>query len=185
MTTTITAADLQIPTGTWTLEKGHTHIGFVARHLMVTKVRGNFTEFDGRIEVAPNLLDSTVEVTLASASITTGTADRDGHLRSPDFLDVENYPELRFVSTGLEKAGDSWVLRGDLTIKDVTKPIELEVDFEGIATDPWGNTRLGFTANTELDRETWGLTWNVPLEQGGFLVSKTVKLEIETQLVRA
>ena len=179
------AAALNIPTGTWTLEKSHTTIGFVARHLMVTKVRGRFAEFDGTVEVADDLSDSKVNVSLAAASVTTGAEDRDGHLRSVDFFDVETYSQLRFVSTRIESQGQRWIIRGDLTIKDVTHPIELVAEFEGMATDPWGNTRLAFTAAAEVNREDWGLTWNVALEQGGFLVSKTARLEIETQLIKS
>ncbi|HKX76501.1 MAG TPA: YceI family protein [Acidimicrobiia bacterium] len=182
---TVSAAELAIPTGTWKLEPNHTTIGFVARHLMVTKVRGHFADFEGTVEIRDDLAQSSVDVTLQAASVTTGSPDRDGHLRSPDFFDVENYPDLRFTSTELERRGEDWIMRGDLTIKDITRPVELNVSFEGASTDPWGKTRLGFSAHGEVDREAWGLTWNVPLEHGGFLVSKHARLEIETQLVQA
>lgn len=169
--------------GTWTLDPSHTEVAFVARHLMVTKVRGRFLRFDGTIHVADEPESSMVDVRLDAASITTGADDRDAHLHSPDFLDVETFPEVRFVSSGIERSGDAWKLAGDLTIRDVTKPVVLDMRFDGVAADPWGGTRAAFTASTEIDREDWGLTWNVAVESGGWLVSKTVKIEIDAQAV--
>jgi polyisoprenoid-binding protein YceI len=173
-----------IDTGTWTLDKAHTKIGFTAKHLMVTKVRGHFAEFDATVEIADELTESKIEVTLVAQSITTGAADRDGHLRSGDFFDVENHPDLRFVSTDIVGAGEDWKVTGDLAIRGVTRPITLDVTYEGSAIDPWGNEHVGFTASGKMDREDWGLTWNAALEGGGWLVSKDVTLEIEGQLVR-
>ena len=173
-----------LPTaGTWTIDPAHTDVAFVARHLMVTKVRGRFTGIDGAITVAESPEDSRVSVTLDATTITTGADDRDAHLRSPDFLDVETFPEVRFVSTGVSRSGNGWKLTGDLTIKDVTRQVTLDMTFDGEATDPWGGTRAAFTASTEIVREDWGLTWNVALENGGWLVSKTVRIEIEAQAV--
>jgi polyisoprenoid-binding protein YceI len=148
---------------------------------MVSKVRGGFADISGTINVAEQPEDSSVLVTIAPASVSSGTADRDAHLVSPDFFDVENYPEIRFVSTSVEPAGSSWKLVGDLTIKDVTRPVTMDFAFLGIITDPWGNAKAAFSASTEVEREAWGLTWNVALEGGGVLVSKKVKLEIEVQ----
>lgn len=182
--TTETTTRPSIDAGTWKLDQDHTKIGFVAKHLMVSKVRGHFDEFDSNIEVAENLTDSTVEVSLDAASITTGAADRDGHLRSGDFLDVENYPKLTFTSSDIRHEGDIWKVTGDLTIREETRSITLDVVYEGSATDPWGNEHVAFNASTKLVREDWGLTWNVPLEGGGWLVSKEVDLEIEGQLIR-
>lgn len=182
--TTQTTTRPSLDTGTWILDPDHTKIGFVAKHLMVSKVRGHFDEFDSNIEVAENLTDTKVEVSLDAASITTGAADRDGHLRSGDFLDVENYPKLTFTSTDIRQEGDIWKVTGDLTIRGETRPITLDVEYEGTATDPWGNEHVGFNASAKLVREDWGLTWNVPLEGGGWLVSKEVDLEIEGQLIR-
>lgn len=173
-----------IETGTWTLDKAHTTIGFVAKHLMVSKVRGNFESYDATIEVAENLTDSKIEVTLDASSITTGTDDRDNHIRSADFIDVANHPELKFVSTGIAHDGDTWKITGDLTIRETTRPLTLDAVYEGTATDPWGNEHVGFSANAVINREDWDLTWNAALEGGGWLVSKEVTLEIEGQLVR-
>lgn len=182
--TTQTETRPAIQTGEWALDKAHTKIGFVAKHLMVSKVRGHFESFDGTVDVAEDLTDSRIEVTLDAATIDTGASDRDDHLRSADFLDVENHPELTFESTQISGQGDSWKITGDLTIRGETRPITLDASFEGSATDPWGNEHIGFSAYTTLQREDWGLTWNARLEGGGWLVSKDVDLEIEGQLVR-
>ena len=128
--------------------------------------------------VKDDVLDSVADVTIKTASISSGTADRDGHLRSADFFDVENYPEIRFVSTSF--TGDTLV--GDLTIKGITKPVTLDVDFNGVATDPWGNTKAAFEAEGEIDRTQWGLNWNAALETGGVLVSEKIKLKLDVQL---
>lgn len=182
--TTETTARPTIETGTWTLDKAHSKIGFTAKHLMVTKVRGHFEDFDATVEIAEDLAESRIEVSLDAASITTGATDRDEHLRSADFLDVENHPKLRFVSTDITSDGEVWKLTGDLTIRDVTRAVTLDVTYEGSATDPWGNEHVGFTASTKVNREDWGLTWNAALEGGGWLVSKDVTLDIEGQLIR-
>lgn len=167
--------------GTWTLDDQHSRVGFVAKHLMVTKVRGAFTSYSGTIDVADPIEESTVSVEIDAASIETGTADRDGHLKSGDFLDVENHPKLTFRSTGIRRDGADFKVDGDLTIVGVTRPVTLDVEFDGEATDPWGNTKAGFTASTTIDRTEWGLTWNATLESGGVLVSKDIKIEIEAQ----
>lgn len=180
-----TKTRINLPVGTWTLDKTHTALTFIARHMMVTKVRGSFPDFEGSVEVAEDLSDSKVDVTITVASVTTGAPDRDAHLISPDFFDAANYPNIRFVSTGIREEDGQWLMTGDLTIKDVTKPVTLYVIFEGTNTNPWGKTVAGFSASTEVDREEWGLTWNVALETGGVLLSKKVKLEIEAQLVQA
>lgn len=182
--TTDTATRPAIETGVWALDKAHTKIGFLAKHLMVTKVRGNFESYEATVDVAEDLTDSKIEVTLDAASITTGATDRDQHLRSADFIDAENYPELKFVSTEIVGDGDSWKITGDLTIRDATRPITLDATYEGAATDPWGNEHVGFSASAVINREDWGLTWNAALEGGGWLVSKDVTLEIEGQLIR-
>ena len=182
--TTETTARPTIETGTWTLDKAHSKIGFTAKHLMVTKVRGHFEDFEATFEIAEDLTESRIEVSLDAASITTGATDRDEHLRSGDFLDVENHPKVRFVSTDISHEGEVWKLSGELTIRDVTRPVTLDVTYEGSAIDPWGNEHVGFTASTKVNREDWGLTWNAALEGGGWLVSKDVTLEIEGQLIR-
>ena len=184
MTRTFNGVEIPEP-GTYTLDPAHTVVGAVARHLMVSKVRGKFTDVTGTITIAEDPLESTVAVTIKAASIDTGVADRDNHLRSPDFLDVENYPELTFASTRvLKQDGADFVVAGDLTIRGVTREVELEVSFEGVSRSPWGNEVAGFSATTELDREEFGMTWNAALETGGVVVSKKLKVEIEVEAVR-
>ena len=171
-----------VPTaGTWEIDPAHTAVEFVGRHLMVTKVRGAFPDVSGTITVADDPTQSAVDVTIATATVTTGSADRDGHLVSADFFDVENHPEMRFVSTGVRPDGDGWVMDGDLTIKGVTKPVSLDMEFLGLQDDPWGNPKAAFSASTEILREDWGLNWNVALESGGVLVSKKIAIDIEVQ----
>ena len=167
--------------GKWTIDPAHTDTEFVARHLMVTRVRGGFEQVAGTIDIAERPEDSAVVVTIDAASIFTGTKDRDAHLRSPDFLDVDTYPEITFRSTAVAAADDGWRLTGDLTIKDVTRPLTLDLEFLGVSLDPWGNPKAAFTASGEIDREDYGLTWNVALEGGGVLVSRKVKIEIQAQ----
>ncbi|GAA3158679.1 YceI family protein [Planomonospora alba] len=173
--------NLQIPApGTYTLDTAHTHIGFVVKHMMVSKVRGSFGEFSGSVTIAENPLESSAELTIKTQSIDTGVADRDGHLRSDDFLAVEKFPELTFRSTRVAgHSGDEFTLVGDLTIRDVTRPVELTVEYGGAGTNPWGQEVWGFTITAEIDREEFGLTWNQALETGGVLVGKKVKIEIE------
>ncbi len=173
------------PAGTWAIEPTHSNIEAIARHLKVTKVRGRFGSFEGKVEVPEDALQSRVSVTIDAASIDTNSEDRDEHLRSEDFLYVEEYPTLTFESTDVREVGGGYELDGDLTMRGVTKPVTLEVTYGGLTEDPWGNTRALFAAETTLDREEWGLTWNQALEAGGVLVSKEVKVEIELQLVQA
>lgn len=172
-------------TGTWNLDPTHTVVGFMAKHLMVTKVRGSFKAFSGSIQIGSSPEESSVSVSIDASSIDTGTADRDGHLRSGDFLDVENHPTIEFRSTAVRQAGSDYQVDGELTIRGVTKPVTLDMTFDGVATDPWGNSKAAFTATTSINREDWGLTWNVPLETGGLLVSKEIKIEIEAQAAKA
>lgn len=178
-----TLEDREIPSpGTWILDPAHTSAQFVARHLMVTKVRGTFHQLEGSIEVGSRPKDSRVEVAIVADSIDTGVEDRDAHLRSPDFLDVESHPTITFVGTEVTPAEEGrWKVAGDLTIRGTTRPVTLEVQFLGVFTDPYGNAKAAFSATTEIDREDWGLSWNVPLEGGGWLVSKKISIEIEAQ----
>ena len=171
----------ELPAGTWNIDASHSELGFVARHLMVTKVRGQFKEFEGTAKVGDDLGSSQVSAVVQLASIDTGSADRDAHLRSADFFDVENNPTMSFTST--EVTEDE--LKGDLTIKGVTKPVTFDLDFNGLATDPWGNTKAGFEASTEINRKDFGLEWNVALEGGGVLVSEKIKINLDIQLVKA
>jgi polyisoprenoid-binding protein YceI len=177
---------LTLPTpGTFVLDKSHTQIGFVARHLMVAKVRGRFTDYEGKIVVAEDPAQSSVEVVIQAASINTNDENRDNHVRTNDFLDVAEHPTITFRSTKVEiGSSSSWKVDGDLTVRGVTRPIVLDVDFEGVIQDPWGNQRLGFTASSEIDRNDFGVSFNAALETGGFVVSPKVKLEIEAEAVR-
>jgi polyisoprenoid-binding protein YceI len=172
------------PAGAYTIDPGHTEVTFVARHLMVTKVRGRFTDVVGTIVVADRPEDSSVEAEIKAASLTTGSPDRDGHVKSPDFLDVDNHPLITFRSTGLRGSGDAWKLEGELTVRGTVRPVTLDLTYEGGEKDPWGGDRVAFSARTEVNREDWGLVWNVALDSGGVLVSKNVKLELDVQAVR-
>lgn len=171
--------------GTWTVDPSHSNITFIARHLVVAKVRGRFTDFAGMITVTDDRLASKVEATVQAASVSTDDDGRDTHLRSGDFFDVENHPTWTLVSTGIEGAGSDYVLHADLTIKGVTKSVAFDLEFDGVATDPWGNTKAGFTATAEINRKDWGLEWNVALEAGGVLVGEKVKIVLEIEAVRA
>ncbi|MDQ1533425.1 MAG: hypothetical protein QOF28_1186, partial [Actinomycetota bacterium] len=163
--------------GSWEVDKGHSSVEFVARHLMVTKVRGRFADYDAAVTIAERPEDSKVDVTIQAGTITTGDPGRDGHLTSADFLDVENFPTITFASTAVRPTGEStWDVDGDLTIHGVTNPVTLAVEFGGVASDPWNNTKAFFSAATEFDREGFGLTWNQPLAGGGVLVGKKVKV---------
>ncbi len=171
--------------GRWTVDAGHSTIGFVARHLVVAKVRGQFTEFSGTITVGDNPLDSKVEATVVAASVTTRDEGRDAHLRGADFFDVENYPTWSLVSTGIEAVGRDYVLHADLAIKGVTRQVSFALEFNGVAVDPWNNTKAGFTAEAEISRKDFGLEWNVALEAGGFLVGDTVKIVLEIEALKS
>lgn len=184
LTRTVDGRTVPAP-GRYVLDPTHTRADFEARHLMVTKVRGGFESLSGGFEVGEEPEASSVEVVIDAASISTRTGDRDAHLRSPEFLDVERYPSITFRSKSVEPTSDGWRLAGELTIRERTNPVVLDMVFDGEAVDPWGNTRLLFTASTEIDREDWGLTWNVALEGGGVLVSKRIKIDIEAQALPA
>jgi len=183
MTTSTAFAQL---TGDYTIDPTHTRIGFVARHAMVTKVRGSFNEFSGTAAIdGDDPARSSVSVRIAADSIDTRNADRDAHLRSNDFLAMEEYPEITFVSTSITPTGESsFDVTGDLTIKGVTKPVTIPFDFEGTAQDPFGNTRIGFEGATTVNRKDFGVTWNAALETGGVLVSEKVTLEFEVSAVK-
>ncbi len=172
-------------TGDYQLDPAHTRLGFVARHAMVTKVRGSFHDFEGNAHLdADDPAKSSAELTIQAASIDTGQEQRDAHLRSGDFFDAESYPEIRFASTGAERVDDTYRLTGDLTIKDVTKPVTLDFEHVGSAKDPYGNLRAGFEGRASISRKEWGLSWNAALETGGFLVSDKVVLEIDVSAVK-
>jgi polyisoprenoid-binding protein YceI len=171
--------------GTWTVDAGHSTIGFVVRHLVVAKVRGQFTDFTGTITVGENPLESKVEASVVANSIDTRDEGRDGHLRGGDFFDAENHPQWTLVSTGIDAKGSNYVLHTDLTIKGVTKQVDFALEFDGVAVDPWNNTKAGFTAEAEISRKDFGLEWNVALEAGGFVVGDTVKITLEIEALKA
>jgi polyisoprenoid-binding protein YceI len=171
---------------TWKLDPSHTTIEFAAKHMMITTVKGRFVDFEGTIVAdEQNFADSEVTVTMKAASIDTRSEQRDTHLRSADFLDVEHYPEVTFKSTRIEGTKEEFKLTGDLTIRGTTRPITLDATYEGSGKDPWGGTRASFSAHGKFDRRDYGLTWNVALETGGILVSNDVKINIEAQAVLA
>ena len=188
MTTTTTGTATQLPAGlvpgTYVIDASHSEVGFVARHAMVTKVRGRFTEVEGTITFGDSVETSSATATIDAASVTTGSEQRDGHLQSADFFDVATYPSITFASSAVRAEGDEFVLEGDLTIKDVTKRVTVPVEFEGTATDPFGNQRAGFSATLDVEREDWGLTWNAALETGGVLVSKKIKLQLDISAIK-
>jgi polyisoprenoid-binding protein YceI len=186
-TATATLPTAEELAGTWTLDPAHTRIGFSTKHAMVTTVRGQFNEFEGTATVDPaNPSASTVSVTIKVDSIDTRSADRDGHLRSADFFDAETYPEITFVSTGVELVdGATWRITGDLTIKGVSKPVSIDFEYAGTARDPFGNLRAGFEGSVVVNRKDWDLSWNAALETGGVLVSDKVKLEFEVSAIAA
>jgi polyisoprenoid-binding protein YceI len=172
-------------TQTWNFDLVHSSIQFHVRHLMVSKVHGRFTKWDGKLELdAEDPSRSQLEVTIDAASIDTQEEKRDAHLRSPDFLDVEKFPTLTFKSTSIEKDGADYKLTGDLTIHGVTRPITLEVEGGDVVKDPWGGTRTGYSAKTSISRKDFGLTWNVALETGGILVGDKIDITLEIEAVK-
>jgi polyisoprenoid-binding protein YceI len=170
--------------GDYSIDASHTRIGFSARHAMVTKVRGNFEDFEGTAHVdTANPANSSVTVVIKAASVTTHNEQRDGHLKTPDFFDVENHPEITFTSTDVERDGSEWAITGDLTINAVTKSVTIPFEETGSAKDPFGNLRIGFEGETTIDRTDWGLAFNAALETGGVLVSEKVKLEFDVSAI--
>jgi polyisoprenoid-binding protein YceI len=173
-------------TGEYTLDPAHSRIGFVARHAMVTKVRGSFNDFAGTATIDGDAPEkSSVQVTIQAQSIDTRNADRDGHLKSNDFLSMDEYPQITFTSTEIAQTGEtSFDVTGDLTIKDVTRSVTVPFEFEGSAKDPFGNDRIGFEGSTTISRKDYGITWNAALETGGVLVSDKIVLEFEVSAIK-
>jgi polyisoprenoid-binding protein YceI len=169
--------------GTYDIDAKHTSVEFVARHLMISKVRGRFDDVEGTIIVAEVPEQSSVTVKIGAGSVRTGEDQRDAHLRSGDFFNVDTHPHWTFTSTAVERDGDQWKVTGDLTISGVTKPVVLDVDFDGANLTPWGTTAIGFSASTEIDREQWGLTYNQVLETGGVMVGKKIRIELNVEAV--
>jgi polyisoprenoid-binding protein YceI len=177
------AAELP-PPGSWAIDPGHAQVAFVGRHLMLTKVRGRFTGVSGTVVVAEDPSASSVEVVIDMASVDSGDAARDDHLRSADHFDVERHPTATFRSRAVDWDGTTGTVAGELTIKGITRPVLLTVAYAGRVVDPWGHDKAVFSASTTIDREDWGLTWNMLLEAGGVLVSKRIGIEIEVETVR-
>ena len=175
-------AELPAP-GRWQIDPGHTELAFIGRHFMLTKVRGRFTGLSGVIEVAEAPGESTVAVTVDMASVESGNQARDDHLRSADFFDVANHPAGAFTGRVPGWQGTRGVLAGELTLRGVTRPVTLEAEYLGYTADPWGGHRAVFTAAGTIDREDWGLTWNLALDGGGLVVSKEIRIEIELEAV--
>ena len=172
--------------GTYALDPTHSRVGFSARHAMVTKVRGQFDEFEGTAVIDTAVpANSKVDVTIKAASVTTGQEQRDGHLKTPDFFDVENHENLTFKSTDVTRDGAEWAITGDLTINDVTRPVTVVFEETGSAKDPYGNVRVGFEGSTTINRSDWGLSFNAALETGGVLVSEKVALEFDISAIAA
>ena len=168
--------------GTYEFDAVHTHVGFSVRHMMVAKVRGHFAPPTGTFVIGEDPLQSSVEVEIDWSTIETGDAKRDGHLKTADFLDVEKTPKLRFVSTAVRHIkGDNWALEGDLTVGEVTKPVVLELEVNGVGRDPYGNVKVGFSATTKINREEFGMTYNAALETGGVMIGKDVTVEIDVE----
>jgi polyisoprenoid-binding protein YceI len=185
MTTTLT--DFSTLTGTYAIDASHSRFGFVARHAMVTKVRGSFNEFEGTATInGTNPSESSVQVSITVDSIDTRNKQRDDHIRTNDFLDVANHPKITFASTSIEHdGGDDFQVTGDLTIRGVTKSITIPLEFQGSASDPFGNERIGFEGSVVINRKDWGVNWNAALEAGGVLVSEKVTLEFEISAVKS
>lgn len=171
---------------TLNFDNSHSRIGFTVKHMMFAKVKGSFQEWSGDFTYDPqNPEASKVNVTIQAASIETGNGDRDGHLKSGDFFDVEKFPTLNFKSTKFQKQGNALTIEGELTIRDVTKPVTITAEETGTGVDPWGNKRIGFSGSTSINRKDFGLTWNQALEAGGVLVGENVDIDIEVQTVVA
>jgi len=184
MSTTTTTLPAGLTTGTWTIDPSHTEASFTVRHAGISKVRGTIGVTGGAITVGDDLASTSVTATLDPATVSTGDANRDGHLKSADFFDVENFGEWTFTSTAVRPEGDAFVIAGDLTIHGVTQPVELATEFNGVAVDPFGNTRAGFEASVTISRKDFGLTWNAALEAGGVLVSDKVVITLDVSAIK-
>lgn len=181
----ITIEENVLPEGVWTVDPTHSELGFTVRHAGISKVRGKFNEFEAKVVANEDFSEVAVEATAQAASFDSGDANRDGHVKSADFFDVENFPVLTFKSTNLVKKGSEFELEGDLTIKDVTRKVVFDVEFNGVATDPFGNLRAGLEAKTVINRKDFGLTWNAVLETGGLLVSDKVAINLELSFIHS
>ncbi|MHB1508695.1 MAG: YceI family protein [Acidimicrobiales bacterium] len=179
---------LEVPgyvAGRWSIDPVHSEVGFSVRHMMVSKVRGKFTKYEVELVTADNPLDSSVSATIELDSIDTGAPDRDNHLRSADFFEVEKYPTMTYESRGVRQSGDRFILDGDLTLKGRTRPVSLELELGGFGPDPYGGTRAGFSATGQIKRSDFGIDFNAALETGGLVVGDKIDLSLEIEVVRA
>jgi polyisoprenoid-binding protein YceI len=184
-TSTSTVLPTGLTAGTWTLDPSHTEASFTVRHAGISKVRGTIGVTEGSITIGDDLEATAVSVTLDPATVSTGDANRDGHLKSPDFFEIEKFDTWTFVSTGVREDGDKHIIAGDLTIHGVTKPVELATEFNGTAEDPFGNTRAGFEASVVISRKDFGLVWNAALAAGGVLVSDKITISLDVSAIKA
>ncbi|MBB6121463.1 YceI family protein [Nocardiopsis algeriensis] len=174
----------ELKTGTWTIDASHSTVAFSVRHMMVSKVRGRFEKFDATLTVPEDPMQSSVTATIDAASINTDNADRDNHVRSADFFGVEDHPEFSFRSTGLAVDGEDFVLKGDLTVKGNTKPVELKLEFNGSTLDPYGLDRAGFSATTQISRKAFGVDIEMPMDGGGVVIGDKITIEIDAEFTR-
>lgn len=181
---TATALPQGLTPSTWSIDPSHTEAAFSVRHAGISKVRGGFADVTGTVVVGDTLEGSSVTATMPTRTISTGDAKRDEHLRSADFFDVDTYPELTFASTAVRATGDGYEIDGDLSLHGVTKPVTLTTDFNGTATDPFGNARVGFSATTQISRKDFGLTWNAALETGGVLVGDKISITLDVSAIK-
>jgi polyisoprenoid-binding protein YceI len=182
----MSSTSIEIPglvAGTWDIDPVHSEVGFSVRHLMVSKVKGSFKTFSGSITIAENPLESKVEVTIDASTVDTRDENRDTHLRSSDFFEVDKHPQITFSSTSVRPAGSDYEVTGDLTIHGVTRAVDLEVEFNGVSPDPWGGTRAGFSASTEISRSDFGIEFNMALDGGGVVVGDKIKITLEIEAV--
>jgi polyisoprenoid-binding protein YceI len=178
-------ADLsKLTPGKWQIDTTHSSVAFSVRHLMISKVKGTFKDFSGTIVIDDDPLKSTVDARVGLASVDTGDEQRDAHLKGSDFFDTETYPDMVFTSTGLRHDDGDYLLDGELSILGVTKPVTFELEFEGVSADPWGNTKAGFSAKTEINRKDWGMNYNAALETGGVLIGEKAKIELDIEAAK-
>jgi polyisoprenoid-binding protein YceI len=185
MTTTTLAQQAGLKTGTWTIDPVHSDVSFVVRHMMVSKVRGHFKDFSATIEIAERLEDAAVTAEIDLTSLDTKNEQRDNHIRSADFFEVETYPTMTYRSTGVRRDGDDWVVDGELTLHGVTRPVALALEFHGVTPDPYGGTRAGFSATTKINRRDFGIDITLPMDGGGVVVGDTINVELEIQAVHS
>jgi polyisoprenoid-binding protein YceI len=181
----MSTAVADLTTGTWNIDPSHSTVAFVVRHLAVSKVRGSFKIFEGSITVSDDPLASKVTAQIETTSVDTGDTNRDAHLKSPDFFDTDTHSHITFESTSVSADGDDYEVEGNLTVHGTTRPVTLDLEFNGVSPDPWGGTRAGFSATTEISRKDFGVDFNIPLDGGGVVVGDKIKIELEVEAVKA